>query len=102
MPKEQMHAGHGGKLAKYGMWACCAIMLIPVAGFFLAGGAGAGMSQTLTAFAPLILCVGAHLVMHKMMGKSCHGGDQAKTTPESTDVIEEPRAGKRAVAVSVE
>ena len=74
-------------------------MLIPVAGFFLAGGAGAGISQTLTAFAPLLLCVGAHLVMHKVMGKSCHGGEEAKKSSKSAIVIDEQRVSKQAVAV---
>ena len=98
MSKEQMHAGQFGKLAKYGMWACCTIMLIPVAGFLLAGGAGAGVPQAFTAFAPLLLCVGAHLVMHKMMVRSCHGGGEAKKSSESAIVIDDPRAGKQAFA----
>lgn len=59
-------------LMKYGMWACCAVMLLPVLAYLVAGGAS-GVTESLITFAPLILCVGAHLVMHRLMGKSCHG-----------------------------
>ena len=70
---------------KYGMWACCVAMLIPVAGFLVAGGTAGGLTQKLVAFSPLLLCVGAHLVMHKMMGKSCHGAsDGAKNADNPT------------------
>lgn len=60
------------KLMKYGMWACCAVMLLPIIAFLVAGRAS-GVSDNLITFAPLLLCVGAHLVMHRSMGKSCHG-----------------------------
>lgn len=72
--------GHS-KLMHYGMMACCAVMLVPVAGFFIAGGTLAGFWQSAGAFAPLLLCVGAHLVMHKMMGKSCHSDADEQETP---------------------
>ena len=71
------------RLMHYGMMACCVVMLLPVAGFFLAGGTLAGMWGNAAAFAPLLLCVGAHLVMHNFMGKSCHS-DKAKDTIEET------------------
>lgn len=70
--KEDSQQGHS-KLMQYGMMACCAVMLLPVAGFLLAGGTIGGLWGNALVFAPLLLCVGAHLVMHKMMGKSCHG-----------------------------
>jgi Protein of unknown function (DUF2933) len=60
------------KLMKYGMWACCAVMLLPIIAFLVAGRAS-GVSDNLITFAPLLLCVGAHLAMHRFMGKSCHG-----------------------------
>ena len=71
------------KLMHYGMMACCAVMLLPVAGYFVAGGRVAGLLTNTGVFAPILLCVGAHFVMHKMMGKSCHGQseDQAETQP---------------------
>lgn len=69
-----------GNLMKYGMWACCAVMLLPVAGYFVAGGFSAGAGNSIAAFAPLLLCVGAHFVMHRFMGKSCHGTVKDKDT----------------------
>lgn len=67
-------AGTNGteKLMKYGMWACCAVMLLPVVAYLVAGGASSGAGGLAT-FAPLLLCVGAHVLMHRFMGKSCHG-----------------------------
>jgi len=58
---------------KYVMWACCAVMLLPIAAFVMAGGLAGGLTSGLYVFAPLLLCAGAHVVMHRMMGKSCHG-----------------------------
>ena len=71
-----------GKLMHWGMMACCAAMLLPIAGYFIGGGTLSGLGSNSLAFAPLVLCVGAHLVMHKMMGKSCHSDDAAK--PEAS------------------
>ncbi|MBW4983510.1 DUF2933 domain-containing protein [Mameliella sp. CS4] len=77
-----MHAHRSGnpgrnRFLRYGMMACCAVMLVPVAAFFVAGGSVSGLWANAGVFAPLALCVGAHLVMHRMMGKSCHGGTDA-------------------------
>lgn len=63
---------------KYAMWACCAVMLLPVGIYFAAGGLSAGLGSSLFTFAPLVLCIGAHLVMHRFMGKSCHGEGMTK------------------------
>lgn len=61
------------RLMHYGMMACCAVMLLPVGLYFAAGGTVSGALESAGLFAPLIACVGMHLVMHRMMGKSCHG-----------------------------
>lgn len=58
---------------KYAMWACCAVMLLPIAAFVMAGGLAGGSSSWLYVISPLLLCAGAHVIMHRMMGKSCHG-----------------------------
>lgn len=77
-------------IAKYGMWLCCAVMLAPVALYFVQGGTFAGLSSGLSVFAPLVLCVGLHLVMHRALGRSCHGParhtapEQEHSPPEST------------------
>ncbi|SEM80712.1 DUF2933 domain-containing protein [Palleronia pelagia] len=63
------------KLMTYGMIACCAVMLAPVAAFFLSGGGADGLWRNAGLFAPLVLCVGAHLLLHRVKEKSCHGAD---------------------------
>ena len=75
-------------LMKYGMWACCAVMLAPVGAYLVAGGSLAGSGGNLVAFAPLALCLGMHLVLHKFMGESCHSGAKGETRgePQSTTV----------------
>lgn len=70
----------------YGMMACCAVMLLPIAGYLVAGGTLAGLWGNASAFAPLLLCVGAHLVMHKAMGKSCHDKSSGAETAEGSPV----------------
>ena len=47
------------KLMHYGMMVCCAVMLLPVAAFFLAGGSIAGLWSNVGLFAPIVLCVRA-------------------------------------------
>jgi hypothetical protein len=61
-----------GKVMKWGMAVCCSVMLIPVAAFLIGGGTIAGLWSNASVFAPIALCVGAHVLMFKMMGKSCH------------------------------
>ena len=61
------------KVMHYGMMVCCAVMVLPVAAFFLAGGSIAGLGSNFGLFAPIALCIGVHFLMFKMMGKSCHG-----------------------------
>ena len=92
MKNESEKAATQGTVMKWGMMACCAIMLLPVASFLLAGGTIAGLWTNAGLFAPIAICVGAHLVMHRMMGKSCHG-DRVK----AQDPVEQPNigAGKR-------
>ncbi|SMX49733.1 DUF2933 domain-containing protein [Maliponia aquimaris] len=74
------------RLMHYGMMACCALMLLPIAGYFVAGGTLSGLWGNAAAFAPLLLCVGAHLVMHKAVGKSCHSRRTATETAEDSTV----------------
>ena len=73
-----------GKLMKYGMWACCAIMLAPILLYRAAGGLSSDLTNNAILFAPLVVCLGAHFVMHRVMGKSCHG-DEKKNTSEAAD-----------------
>lgn len=74
----------GGAGMKLGMMACCAVMLLPLGAFLVAGGTIDGLTSNLGLLAPLVLCLGAHVVMHRMMGKSCHES-AADTLKEDTD-----------------
>jgi len=80
---EDQKADAPSKLMHYGMMVCCAVMLLPVAAFLLAGGTLAGLWTNVGLFAPIALCIGAHVLMFKMMGKSCHW---AKDDMEHEDV----------------
>lgn len=40
------------RLSRFAMMACCALMLITIATFFVAGGAVSGLNGNLAAFAP--------------------------------------------------
>ena len=70
------------RLMKYAMWTCCAVMLIPVAAFAVAGRHSSDLSFGLSAFAPVLVCVGAHVIAHRMMGIACHGaaGEKGRQT----------------------
>ena len=70
---------------KIGMMACCVVMFIPILFYFVAGGALAGVTGNLAAFAPLLICGAAHLLMFKLMGKPCHGSEK---TTEAMPVVE--------------
>jgi len=59
------------------MALCCAAM---VGAFFVFVGNGATTSL-FSLLVPLIACLGMHVVMHKFMGKSCHGADGKEPTP---------------------
>lgn len=92
----QNRLGHS-KLMHYGMMICCTVMLLPIAWFLVAGGSLSGLWSNAAFFAPLLLCVGAHFVMHKMMGKSCHGASeeekQVREIPFLTDGrVKEPQS----------
>lgn len=67
---------------KLGMLACCAVMLVPLGGFLVAGGTlgGVAVAGNLGLLAPLALCLGAH----GMMGSSCHES-AAATLKEDPD-----------------
>ena len=86
-------------LMHLGMMACCAVMLLPILGFLAAGGTIGGLLSNSVVFLPLLLCVGAHLVMHKVMGRSCHGSaedaDAKATRPLLADIRTEEQTGQK-------
>ena len=91
----------GLNLVNLGMMACCAVMLVPVAAFFLLGGTITGIAGMATAFAPLLICLALHGALFLFMGKSCHGKAEDGGTPAvreaPTDV---PAVAKHPVATS--
>lgn len=76
----------GGKLMKWGMAVCCSVMLLPVAAFLIGGGTIAGLWTNASVFAPIALCVGAHVLMFKMMGKSCHAPAKKAQVEEHAEI----------------
>lgn len=54
------------------MMACCAAMVVGTGILIAAAPAGQTIGQTLLYAAPMLGCIGMHLVMHRFMGKSCH------------------------------
>lgn len=92
-------AGDASSLFKWGMAACCAVMFVPIAIYLAGGGSIVGLWSNVDVFAPLALCSGAHVVMHKIMGKSCHGngesGEAKQDAPATVHILGQPE-GKRA------
>lgn len=68
----------GNRFAKFGMIACCLIMAAPIAVVLLTGGVDAVLGN-IGLFLPLAACLGMHVVMHRMMGRSCHGAGSRET-----------------------
>jgi len=66
------------RLMHFAMMTCCAVMLLPFAGFFLAGGGIAELWSNVSVFAPIVICVGAHLLLFKVTGKKCHGSSDGQ------------------------
>ena len=80
-------AVQGGSIAKrslfmrYGMLVCCVAMTLPIAGYLLSGGTFGGLLDDLALVVPLLACVGMHFVLHRLPGRSCHGGHDQRDTP---------------------
>ncbi|CTQ56145.1 hypothetical protein LP7551_04702 [Roseibium album] len=55
------------------MMACCVAMVAGTAIVIAAAPASQSLGETLLLAAPVLGCLGVHLVMHRFMGKSCHG-----------------------------
>ncbi len=78
---------------KLGMMACCAVMAIPIVGYFIAGGTLALSGGALGAAAPLLACVALHGAMFLFMGKSCHK-DEKVVRESKTDI---PRVAAKSI-----
>lgn len=62
------------------MWACCLLMAIGVGFVIWPTLENQSVITTLLSLSPLLACVGMHIVMHRFMGKSCHGDSNQKET----------------------
>ncbi len=72
--------------ARYGMLVCCVAMTLPIAGYLLSGGTFGGLLDDLALVVPLLACVGMHFVLHRLPGRSCHGGhDEGDTSAPPPD-----------------
>ena len=75
-PKTAIHNEDVGNRAGHWMIAVCCIPMVAIVGIIIwNNGLQAGFSDTLTAIAPLTVCVAAHFLMYKLLGRSCHGKD---------------------------
>ena len=66
---------------RYGMLVCCLAMVLPIAGYLLSGGTFGGLLDHLALAVPLVACVGTHFALHRLTGKSCHGGNDESDAP---------------------
>ncbi|WP_114011664.1 hypothetical protein [Cohaesibacter intestini] len=57
------------------MAACCALMVIGVGIAFAGNSQEQTLPKALLSLAPIAGCFVMHLVMHRMMGRSCHQAD---------------------------
>ena len=65
---DQMRSGSGML-----MMACCVAMVAAFGFVIFTAPAGQSWGASALTALPLLACVGAHLIMHRFMGKSCHG-----------------------------
>ncbi|MBL4725711.1 MAG: DUF2933 domain-containing protein [Rhizobiaceae bacterium] len=54
------------------MLACCALMVVGFGIVLISGPTNSSFSSRLLAASPLLICIGAHWLMHRMTGHSCH------------------------------
>ncbi|NVK97824.1 DUF2933 domain-containing protein [Ruegeria pomeroyi] len=86
-PRHAPRAGGTSWLARWGMLACCVAMLAPLAILLIAGTSLTGLAGNLWILLPLAACLGLHVVMHRMTGRSCHTAE----TDGETDMSARPK-----------
>lgn len=79
---------NSSRFTRFGMTACCAIMLLPVAAFFIAGGTASGLAENLAVFAPLLFCLGVHLLLHRFIGGLCRGHTSKQENDAATTTLQ--------------
>lgn len=69
-----------------GMLACCVVMLAPLAYLSFSGSALALNSASFSTMAPIVICIGLHVVVHKFMGRNCRGSTK-QCEPKNTGTV---------------
>ena len=93
-PASKDGAVSGGPTAKrslfvrYGMLVCCIAMMLPIAGYLLSGGTFGGLLDNLALAVPLLACVGTHFALHRLTGKSCHGGHRRRAPDRNKQPVQ--------------
>lgn len=87
MPKSNNKPSHTHGHSHMGMMILCVVLMGGAFLFFSGADLGAGLS--LATLAPLLLCVGAHFLMHRFMG---HGEQQTSHAHEHE--VKESRQAK--------
>lgn len=72
---------------KLGMMACCAVMAVPLIGYFAIGGSVTSGGGALGTALPLLACVALHGAMFLFMGKSCHSDKKVADDVDPADVV---------------
>jgi len=84
--------GHGtdhlgaGKMMRFAMLICCAVMVAPLAILVISGDA-IGSNGMLSLAIPMAICVGAHLLMHRLMGASCHDSSKVRSDDRASPPV---------------
>ena len=66
------------------MMACCVAMVAAFGFVIFTAPAGQSWGASALTALPLLACVGAHLIMHRFIGRSCHG---STASPEKTSTV---------------
>lgn len=71
-----------------GMLICCGIMVAPLVLFLLNGGAVTDILGNIGLLLPLVVCLGAHFLVHRFMGVSCHKEKEADSADDEYAVAD--------------
>ncbi len=89
-------AAHSGRSGMHWMmWVCCTVMVLPLVFYFANGGSFENPRALLTAVLPIGLCVGAHFLLHRLVGQSC-ALHQSKENEKGVAAVNPQQADKDA------
>lgn len=89
-------SGHrgAGKMMHFAMLICCAVMIAPLAILLLSGDSISSGGIASLAI-PMAICVGAHFLMHRFMGASCHGSSNEEPAEQATAPVHSETVRRR-------